>query len=307
MSLLDPSKLDPSKDFELHSLEEESVKIPYLVEKFLFDLTDGLKVVENKLCFRSNPTNILRFVSLFDGSYERRQQIIDQGFFGSVDTLNTCVKELIKHGNFTNESITKISDNLSTTIGRLTQVANYSFKTREILQELKQTFSKEVRRLDDKIDEVKTDVDAQRRINEVIWSWRSGNYCTGYSPLIQAVFALNDLARDKIGRFIYTHHRSMMLDAIVTTLGEKVHLSSKKLVRLQDCLSCYAKPSSNYQNRVAVYLIGKENDDLLYHRLLAEYIESRQIPKWLTTKQEAEMSVMLSINLLIDHFASELG
>jgi vacuolar-type H+-ATPase subunit I/STV1 len=301
------SLLDPSKHFEFHSLEEESLKIPYLAEKFFLELTDGLKVVDNQLCFRSNPTNILRFVSLFDGSSELRQQIIDQGFFGSVDTLKTCVKELIKHGNFTNESLTKISDNLSTTIERLTQVANYSFKTRDILQELKQTFNKEVSRLDDKIDEVKTNLDAQERINKVISSWEAENYCTGYSPLIQAVFALNDLASNKIGQFIYTHHRSMMVDRIVTTLARKVHLSSKKLVRLQDCLSSYAKPSSDYQNRVAVYLIGKENDDLLYHRLLAEYIESRQIPKWLTTKQKAEMSVMLSINLLIDHFASELG
>jgi vacuolar-type H+-ATPase subunit I/STV1 len=264
-----------------------------------------LKVIDNHLCFRSNPTNIVRFVSLFDGSSERRQQIIDQGMFVSVNTLTTWVTELTKRGNFTNESIIKVSDELSTTIERLTQVANYSVRTRDILQELKQTFNKEVSRLDDKIDEVKTDLDAHKRINEVIWSWQAENYCTGYSPLIQAVFALNDLARDKIGRFIYAHYRSMMLNAIVTTLAQKVNLASKQLVRLEDWLSFYAKPSSNYKDFVAVYLIGK-NDDFLYHRLLAEYIESKQIPEWVSTKQKAEMSVMLSPNLLVDHFASEL-
>lgn len=298
------SLLDPSKDFEFQLFQQESVKIPYLSEKILLDL----KVIDNRLGFRSNQKNIARLISLFDGSSELRQQIIDQGFFGSVDTLNIWVKELIKHGNFTNESITKISDELSTTIERLTKGENYSVRTRNMLQELKQRFNEDVSRLDGKIDEVKINQDAQKRIEEVIDSWEAGKYCTGYSPLIQAVFALNDLARGKIGQFIYNHYRSKMQHRIATVLVKKVSLSSpNQLVRLQDWLTFYAKPSSNYQNIAAVFSICKDNDDLLYHRLLAEYIESKKIPEWLSTKQEAEMSVMLSPNLLVDHFASELG
>ena len=109
------SLLDPSKPSQFYFLKEESVKIWYLTEKVLCDLTDGLKVIDNQLYFRSNQTNVYRFISLFYGSSERRQQMIDQGMLVSVDVLITWVTELTKHGNFTNKSIIKVSDELSTT------------------------------------------------------------------------------------------------------------------------------------------------------------------------------------------------
>ncbi|MDR2199441.1 MAG: YjcZ-like family protein [Deltaproteobacteria bacterium] len=147
--------------------------IPALNQKVIVDLVNSINVAKSTINVQSvrNPF----FTRIFDsitGISAKRQKSINANLANGLDNITNVVSYLIKIAGVSGKVINNISKSLTNVNNNLSLLANFSYQTRKLFEEL----NDRQEMLEKKINQVDYENKADRHITQEFDAWAAGRY-----------------------------------------------------------------------------------------------------------------------------------
>ncbi|MDQ8953964.1 diguanylate cyclase regulator RdcB family protein [Acinetobacter rudis] len=213
-------------------MQSEISKImPCIADKFVIEIVNSIQVSQDQVRVQSGRLGkISRLIDSFTGAGQLRQQQINQnmttGLNATFDWLNTLTQELSL--GFT--AIETANQKIIEVQNAVTDLAEFSLETRDLLSELSVSLHGRCDQLDQRLSMVEAENKAERQITLLFKQWEMGEF-SQLSPLLRLYTVLEQLYWGDFGAYYQQYHQVQQAKKTVLDLKESIRLDAAK--RLQ--------------------------------------------------------------------------
>lgn len=205
-------------------MKEVSQLLPCLADKFVIEIANSIQVSQDHVRVQSTRLGkVARLVDSFTGVGAKRQQQINQNLTTGLDAafewLNSLTKELtlgFSAIQLANQKITEVQD-------AVTDLAEFSIKTRYLLEELSVNLNGRCDRLDQRVSLLEAENKAERQITLLFKQWEAHDF-DQVSPLLRLYTVLERLYWGDFGEYYRKYHLKNEAKKSVQDLKQRIRL-----------------------------------------------------------------------------------
>lgn len=211
-----------SEDIPLMRIvKTQANNVPPLGEKMLVDLVNGLDVA-GPLIAAQKQRGFLTFVwESIDGSSNRRSALINERHQEALTVILRWLLELTEKTGLSQRAMTEVAVRLAETRRVLADMADVHCEHRDVLERHEkqiQALSLQVKEHDVRLNALERRLGAREYLDSVLTKWKAGRLFRDYPPMIQAAFALMEIARAEEGMELLATQRQLVADQMGAVL-----------------------------------------------------------------------------------------
>lgn len=217
--------------FDLVKSTEISQVFPYVKDKMVIDLVNGISVAksQNQYAKQRNSKLLSRMLDNFSGKAALRQEEMNDNLIAGIETAHALIMELSQDITQHGVALLQVKDNINELQNNVGRLADGIMDIHSILQQHKN----ELNDLDQRLRNLQDDHYAVMQLEMLMTKWKAGGFHE-LSPMARAYTVLDTLHYGEFGQYLrygqldrISKYTDLLKDHLIIQLKEDLQVKEK--------------------------------------------------------------------------------